>query len=181
MTKLKMHTLESAPQSSRPLLQSSIDNFGWIPWQSAYMAESPALLASYQFAHDAFAQCSLNEEERAIVWITTGTLNRCDYTIQAHSWIALHKGVSLTTLNLLANQPDALPSKLAALYRFTRQVVLAQGQIPQAALDDILSAGYSMQNVLDVILGVSQKTMSTLLNSVAKTQIEPQFRVTCEE
>lgn len=177
MPLLKMHDLDSAPSASRPLLQSSIDGFGWIPWQSAYMAESPALLSSYQFAHDAFSRCSLSEEERAIVWITTGILNQCAYTVQAHNWIAQHKGVSPETLTMLARQPEALPARLAALYHFTRQVVLAQGQIPQKAVEEMLDAGYSQQNVLDVILGVAQKTMSTLLNSIAQTQIEPQFQL----
>ncbi|MCO7253006.1 carboxymuconolactone decarboxylase family protein [Dickeya oryzae] len=176
MTILQMHTLDSAPSASRPLLQSSIDGFGWIPWQSAYMAESPALLSSYQFAHDAFSQCSLNEEERAIVWITTGIINQCAYTVQAHTWIAQHKGVSPEVLNTLTNQPEALPGKLATLYHFTHQVALAQGQIPQQAVEEMLAAGYSQQNILDVILGVSQKTMSTLLNSISHTQIEPQFQ-----
>ncbi len=176
MTTLNLHTLDSAPAASRPLLQSSIDGFGWIPRQSAYMAESPALLSSYQFAHDAFSQCSLNEEERAIVWITTGTINRCDYTIQAHSWIAQYKGVSPATLQALMQAPQALPGKLATLYRFTCQVVQAQGQIPPQAVSEMLAAGYSQQNILDVILGVAQKTMSTLLNSIARTEIEPQFQ-----
>jgi len=176
MTILKMHTLASAPSASRPLLQSSIDGFGWIPWQSAYMAESPALLSSYQFAHDAFSQCSLNEEERAIVWFTTGSINQCNYTVQAHHWIAQNKGVASKILNLLANQPEALPGKLAALYIFTRQVVLAQGQVPLKAVEEVLAAGYNQQNILDVILGVSQKTMSTLLNSIAHTRVEPQFQ-----
>jgi alkylhydroperoxidase family enzyme len=176
MTTLKMHNIDSAPLASRPLLQSSIDGFGWIPCQSAYMAESPALLASYQFAHDSFSQSSLSEEERAIVWITTGIINQCAYTIQAHNWIAQYKGVPPETLKALTQGPETLPDKLAALYRFTRQVVLAQGQIPEEAVDKVLAAGYSRQNILDVILGVSQKTMSTLLNSIARTQIEPQFQ-----
>ena len=175
MKKLIMHTLESAPPASRPLLQSSVDSFGWIPWQSAYMAESPALLSSYQFAHDAFSQCSLNEEERAIVWITTGLVNDCAYTIQAHSWIAQHKGVPPATIEALIRHPAALPDRLAALHQFTRTVALAQGHIPTKAVDALLSAGYSQQNMLDVILGVAQKTMSALLNSVAGTEIEPQF------
>lgn len=176
MTCLKKHTIDSAPAGSRPLLQSSIDGFGWIPWQSAYMAESPALLAAYQFAHDAFCQCSLSEEERAVVWITTGVLNQCDYTVQAHSWIAEKNGVASDIVEALVNQPDALPPRLAALYRFTRQVALAQGQIPPEAVTALLAAGYSQQNMLDVILGVAQKTMSTLLNSIAQTEIEPQFQ-----
>ncbi|MBH1929769.1 carboxymuconolactone decarboxylase family protein [Serratia rubidaea] len=177
MTVLEMHDLASAPIGSRPLLQSSIDGFGWIPWQSAYMAASPALLASYQFAHDAFSRCSLNEEERAIVWITTGMINRCGYTVQAHSWIALRKGVAPEIVRALTDKPEALPARLGALYAFTAHVVQAQGQIRQEAIEAILAAGFSRENMLDVILGVSQKTMSTLLNSIAHTQVEPQFQL----
>ncbi|HBV39713.1 MAG TPA: carboxymuconolactone decarboxylase [Erwinia sp.] len=175
MKLLTLHTISSAPAASRPLLQSSIDGFGWIPWQSGYMAESPALLASYQYAHDAFSQCSLNEEERAIVWITTGLINDCAYTVQAHSWIAQHKGVSSDTLTRLVKQPESLSGRLAALYQFTRTVALAQGNIPAKAVGEFLQAGFSKENMLDVILGVAQKTMSTLLNSIAETDIEPQF------
>lgn len=175
MKSLKMHTIESSPEASRPLLQSSVDNFGWIPFQSAYMAESPQLLASYQFAHDAFSQCSLSEDERAIVWITTGIINKCAYTVQAHYWIAHKKGVSPELLNMLIENPNDLPGKHFALYHFTHQVVLAQGQISNEAVTEVLAAGYNLKNVLEVILGVSQKTMSTLLNSIAHTEIEAQF------
>jgi len=181
MTLLTLHTLDSAPAASRPLLQSSIDGFGWIPWQSAYMAESPALLSSYQFAHDAFSACSLNEEERAVVWITTGMINDCAYTIQAHSWIARHKGVAAEIISQLLTQPEALPSRLSALHKFTRAVALAQGHIPANEASAFLQAGFTKENMLDVILGVAQKTMSTLLNSVAETAIEPQFMTASQE
>ncbi|NAX45699.1 carboxymuconolactone decarboxylase family protein [Photobacterium halotolerans] len=175
MIELEMHTVQSAPEDSRKLLQSSIDNFGWIPNQSAYMAESPALLSSYQYAHDRFSDCSLSDEEKAVVWITTGLLNQCRYTVQAHRWIALKKGVAADTLTQLETNPDSLPEKLRAIHRFTQVVVKAQGIIPQPAAMDFLRAGYTRQNMLDIILGVSQKTMSTLLNSLAGTQIEPEF------
>jgi len=172
---LKPHTPQSAPSASRALLQSSVDNFGWVPRQSAYMAESPALLSSYQFAHDAFSQCSLQEEERAVVWITTGIINECSYTVQAHKWIAMHKGVPAQILHQLIHDPHNLPERLSALYHFTRAVILAHGQISAEKVGAFLDAGFTRENMLDVILGVSQKTMSTLLNSIAGTEVEPQF------
>ncbi|MEI7254067.1 carboxymuconolactone decarboxylase family protein [Dickeya dadantii] len=175
MTYLTLHTIETAPEASKALLQSSIDNFGWIPNQSAYMAESPALLSAYQYAHELFSHCSLNEQERAIVWITVGINNRCVYTVQAHRWIALHNGVPAELIWQLEYQPETLPPRLAALHAFTRIVIQAQGQLKADAIDTFLSAGFSRQNMLDVILGVAQKTMSTLLNSIAGTSIERQF------
>ncbi|MFT2112062.1 carboxymuconolactone decarboxylase family protein [Marinomonas sp. 2405UD68-3] len=181
MTNLTLHDLDSAPIGSRKLLQSSVDNFGWIPNQSAYMAESPALLSSYQHAHSLFATSSLSEEEQSIVWITVGLLNHCDYTIQAHYWIAENNGVKADLLQLLIRSPKQLPKRLYALYEFTKCVARANGIISKPSQLAFLTAGYTNENMLDVILGVSQKTMSTLLNSIADTAIETQFLSAKEE
>lgn len=108
MTVLKRHTLDSTPHKSKPLLQSSIDNFGWIPNQSAYMSESPSLLAAYQSAHDLFIDSSLTEEQKALVWMTTGVENSCEYTVQAHAFIALSNGVDAAVVDAIAHDPSRL-------------------------------------------------------------------------
>lgn len=176
MSVLKLHTIDSTPGKSKPLLQSSIDNFGWIPNQSAYMSESPSLLAAYQWAHDLFIDSSLTEEEKAVVWITSGVENKCGYTIQAHAFIALNKGVDKRVIDALAHEPSRLNARLLALHRFTLAVVHCRGQLGKPAIDSFLGAGFSKQNMLDVILGVSQKNMSTILNSIAGTEIDRRFK-----
>ncbi|MHB0774486.1 carboxymuconolactone decarboxylase family protein [Halomonas sp. WWR20] len=176
MPNLKLHTIDSAPEKSKALLQSSIDNFGWIPNQSAYMSESPSLLAAYQRAHDLFIDSSLNEEEKAVVWITCGVENNCAYTVQAHAFIALAKGVGARVVDAIAHNPASLDARLRALHNFTLQVIHCRGRVEKQAIDAVLQAGFSKQNMLDVILGVSQKNMSTILNSIAGTEIDDRFK-----
>ncbi|MGE8179873.1 carboxymuconolactone decarboxylase family protein [Pseudomonas fluorescens] len=176
MTVLKLHTIDSTPEKSKALLQSSIDNFGWIPNQSAYMSESPSLLAAYQRAHDLFIDSSLNEEEKAVVWITTGVENRCDYTVQAHAFIALSKGVDEHVVDAIAHEPTRLNARLMALRSFTLEVIHCRGCLSKQAIDAVLQAGFSKQNMLDVVLGVSQKNMSTILNAIAGTEIDERFK-----
>ncbi|ELN4740966.1 carboxymuconolactone decarboxylase family protein (plasmid) [Pseudomonas aeruginosa] len=176
MPVLKLHTLDSTPEKSKALLQSSIDNFGWIPNQSAYMSESPSLLAAYQRAHDLFIDSSLNEEEKAVVWITTGVANNCEYTIQAHAFIALAKGVDEAVVDALAHEPSRLNTNLLALHNFTLEVIHCRGRLSKSAIEAVLQAGFSKQSMLDVILGVSQKNMSTILNSIACTKIDERFK-----
>jgi AhpD family alkylhydroperoxidase len=175
MKLLQLHSVKSAPQKSRHLLESSIEQFGWIPNQTAYMAESDNLLSSYQFAHNQFSNCSLSEKEKAVVWITVGIINNCTYTVQAHEWIALNMGVDNIIIESLAKCPTALEEKLFVLHEFTKSVATAQGIITIEDAKAFMEAGYTRQNMLDVILGVSQKTMSTLLNSIAGTNIDTQF------
>ncbi|VFR23966.1 Macrophage infectivity potentiator-related protein [plant metagenome] len=173
---LQRHTIDSAPEKSKALLQSSVDNFGWIPNQSAYMSESPSLLAAYQRAHDLFIDSSLNEEEKAVVWITCGVESNCAYTVQAHAYIALAKGVGDHVVDAIAHDPDRLDDRLKALQRFTLKVIHCHGRLEKQAIDAALQAGLSRRNMLDVILGVSQKNMSTILNSIADTEIDDRFK-----
>ncbi len=46
--KFELHTQETAPAESQPLLEKSVKNFGMIPNLHAVMAEAPALLEAYQ-------------------------------------------------------------------------------------------------------------------------------------
>ncbi|KTT63278.1 carboxymuconolactone decarboxylase [Pseudomonas oryzihabitans] len=176
MTILKLHTIDSAPEKSKALLQSSIDKFGWIPNQSAYMSESPSLLGAYQRAHELFIDSSLNEEEKAVVWITAGVANRCEYTIQAHAFIARVKGVDEAVVDALAHEPTRLNAHLSALHKFTLEVIYCRGRLSETAIEAFLQAGFSKKSMLDVILGVSQKNMSTILNSIAGTEIDECFK-----
>jgi alkylhydroperoxidase family enzyme len=177
MQRLVLHTISTAPKASQKLLQASIDNFGWIPNQSAYMAGSPALLEAYQRAHDLFNSSSLNEEERAVVWITTGRENSCNYTVQAHAFIALKGGVQPAVIQALIDDADALSPRLSQLRQFTKSTISCRGQLPKAAIDAFLEHGFTNENMLDVVLGVSQKNMSTILNSIAGTSIDQNFKL----
>ncbi|NHB61270.1 carboxymuconolactone decarboxylase family protein [Photorhabdus sp. RW14-46] len=177
MSLLTLHTIATTPEKSKKLLQSSINDFGWIPNQSGYMSESPSLLAAYQRAHDLFIDSSLNEEEKAVVWITTGVENGCNYTVQAHGYIAIHNGVDKKTVKALIEKTDDLSPRLLALREFTIEVIYCRGQLKRSAIDLFLSRGFSKQNMLDVVLGVSQKNMSTILNSIAGTEIDDKFKL----
>ena len=56
MTDFTIHTAETAPEESRPLLENSQKAFGRIPGLHAVMAEAPALLEGYQLMHKLFAE-----------------------------------------------------------------------------------------------------------------------------
>lgn len=43
-------------------------------------------------------------------------------------------------------------------------------------MEAVLEAGFSKQNMLDAVLAVAQKNMSTILNSIAGTKIDARFK-----
>ncbi len=71
----------------------------------------------------------------------------------------------------------ALPTvKLEALRTFTIQMVRERGNATNAQIETFFAAGYSHRAVLDVILGIAQKTMSNYINHVAVTPVDEVFQ-----
>ncbi|MDP5149443.1 hypothetical protein [Rheinheimera baltica] len=64
MSDFTLHTLDSAPEHSKPLLEKSLKSFGSIPNLHAVMAASPAVLEAYQNLHQLFMQTSFNAAEK---------------------------------------------------------------------------------------------------------------------
>jgi alkylhydroperoxidase family enzyme len=80
-------------------------------------------------------------------------------------------------LNTALRNETPLPStKLEALRTFTVQMVRERGNISEAQMQAFFDAGYSHRAVLDVILGLAQKTMSNYINHVAETPVDEVFQ-----
>lgn len=175
MSHFTLHTLESAPEASRPLLAASERSYGMIPNLHAVMAEAPGLLEGYQTLHRLVLESSFSDEEKTVVWQTVNVEHNCHYCVPAHSAIARSMKVDESIDTALRNK-SALPEKLEALRSFTLDVVRARGQVPAEKLEAFLNAGFSRRQVLEVILIVSQKVMSNYLNHLADTPIDEPFK-----
>jgi hypothetical protein len=61
MTTLKVHTIESAPEASKPLLEGSQKHTEWFQDCTEFTG-SPGLLNAYQTLHELFVASSFNEK-----------------------------------------------------------------------------------------------------------------------
>ncbi|MFT6632763.1 MAG: alkylhydroperoxidase family enzyme [Bacteriovoracaceae bacterium] len=176
MTDFTLHTIETAPTDSKKLLEKSQKAFGMIPGLHAVMAESPSLLEAYQSAHELFAKSSFDKNELTVVWQTINVENECHYCVPAHTGIAKSMGVDDSITEALRNRTPLDDSKLEILRNFTLSVVRDRGNVTEDKVQEFLNAGFSKQNILDVILGYSQKIMSNYVNHFAKTPIDKPFQ-----
>lgn len=176
MTEFTLHTPESAPESSRPLLQKSLASFGMIPNLHATMAESPSLLDAYQQVHHLFSKSSFDAEELTVVWQTINVEHECHYCVPGHTAVAHMMKVDPKLNEALRNEETLSSPKLEALRTFTLDMLRSRGQVSQQSLETFFAAGYENKHVLDVILGLSQKVMSNYVNHVAKTPVDEPFQ-----
>ncbi|WP_417659355.1 carboxymuconolactone decarboxylase family protein [Pseudidiomarina sp.] len=176
MSKFTLHTIESAPEAAKDLLRKSEKSMGMIPNLHAVMATSPALLKAYQQLHEDFTNGSFNAEEMTVVWQTINVFHDCHYCVPAHTAIAKSMGVDgdITASIKAGNELD--DEKLEALRQFVLSMLKQRGNVADDVLENFYSAGFSQQNVLDVIVGLAQKTMSNYTNHIAQTPIDQPFK-----
>jgi alkylhydroperoxidase family enzyme len=138
------------------------------------MGGSPQLLESYQRAHELFMETSFTADEQTVVWQTINVEHQCNYCVPAHTAVANAMGVEQSITDALRNK-SPLPEKLEALRQFTLKVIRQRGAVEEDDINGFLTAGYSRQNIMEVILALSQKVMSNYLNKMTKTPLDPEF------
>lgn len=176
MSDFSIHDQDSAPEASKPLLENSIKGAGMIPNLHAVMAEAPGLLEGYQRLHKLFTETSFNADEQTVVWQSINVEHSCHYCVPAHTGIAKQMGVDDQITDALRNETALPTDKLEALRDFTLSVVRERGAVGDKAVRAFLDAGYTQRQVLEVVLGVAQKTMSNYVNHLAETPVDKPFQ-----
>ena len=66
--------------------------------------------------------------------------------------------------------------KLQVLHEFTLKIIRNRGHVTQEDLNTFYASGYGERQVLEVILGVSQKVISNYTNHIANTPVDAPFQ-----
>lgn len=176
MTDFPSHDLDTAPEASKPLLEASQKAFGRLPGLHKVLAESPQAYEGYQVLHKLFTETDFDADELTVVWQAINVENECHYCVPAHTGIAKMMKVSDDLSDALRNEKPLGSDKLEALRSFTVQMVRQRGNVTDAQMKAFFDAGYGHRAVLDVILGMAQKTMSNYTNHVAQTPVDEVFQ-----
>ena len=175
MSKFDVHSVETAPEKSKPLLEGAKKAFGFVPNLLGVFAESPAALEAYMAVSTAFSKSDLTPAEQQVVLITVSHDNECTYCVGAHSTIAaMHKVPEQVIEGLREDSPLGDP-KLEALRTFTRKVLTERGFVAPVDLEDFYAVGYEKRHALEVVAGIAQKILSNYTNHFAETPLDAAF------
>ncbi|MBR9774562.1 MAG: carboxymuconolactone decarboxylase family protein [Cytophagales bacterium] len=176
MTTLKIHNIESAPEGSKELLEQSNKANGMIPGLHGVLAGAPELLEAYQTLHKLFTSSSFDKEELTVVWQTINVEHACHYCVPAHTGIAKMMKVDDDITNALRNETPLENPKLEALRNMTLTIVRNRGHVSSEDLKTFYAAGYGERQVLEILLGLSQKVISNYTNHIANTPVDAPFQ-----
>jgi len=175
-TSFTTHDISSAPEGSRDSLKALQDSSGFLPNLISAMAESPATTTGYLWLSQHFAtQTALDKAERLVVEIVTSIVNDCRYCVAAHSIMAVMHKVDAELVEALRAEKAPADPKLAALARFTRLAASTGGRVDEAELNAFFAAGYTRAQALDVILGITVKTLSNAVDHLTHPAVDQAF------
>lgn len=175
MTDFQLHDETSAPEGSGVLLAQSKKGFGMVPNLHAVMAEAPGLLEAYKTVGTLFENSSFDADELTVVWQAINVYHGCHYCVPAHTAIAKGMKVSDEITNALRDETPLPNGRLEVLRDFTLSVVHDRGAVDDDVVQAFLDAGFTKRQILEVILGVSQKVMSNYSNHLADTPLDAPF------
>jgi alkylhydroperoxidase family enzyme len=94
----------------------------------------------------------------------------------AHSTFARAQGASEADLDAIRAGRHPGDLRLAALVQLTRQLVRKHGQLSDEDVQDFLSAGFSEGQILEVLIGISQANLASLVYRVTGTKLDEGFQ-----
>ena len=173
MTDFPLHTPETAPEGSAEALRGIRRAWGFVPNLHAELAEAPAALEGYAAVFDAFSRSSFTPVEQQVVYLAINYENECAYCMAGHSALAAKAGVPAGAIEAIREGQAVADPRLEALRRFAAAMTAERGHVGAAAVERFLAAGFTEQQVLEVILAISAKTLSNYTNHLAATPLDP--------
>ena len=176
MVSFPIHTLESAPQGSRDLLQGLQDSLSIIPNLAATMAESPELLKGFLSARQILYSGTFTPVEVQVLALTNAFENSCEYCMAFHSYLALKSGASQESVSALRAGRSPLDPRLKALSDFSRALVQRRGQVTQDDMAAMIGAGYTRAQLLETVLGVAVSILPNFAHHLTRCPLDETFR-----
>jgi AhpD family alkylhydroperoxidase len=176
MTNFPVHTIESAPERSKPALEQLRLAFGTIPNIVGAMATSPVLINSLVGLFGNVHGGSFTEAQVQTVLLTDAVTNACAWAVAFHTVLALKEGIDPTDVQAIREGRLPKDGKLAALSALARTMIEKRGHLTDQDVDRFIATGFGKDHALEVIAIVAASTITNYTGTITKVPLETPFQ-----
>jgi len=176
MTNFPVHTIDTAPERSKPAMQQLQSAFGMIPNIAGVMATSPVLINSLVGLFGNVHGGSFTEAQVQIVLLTDAVTNASTWAVAFHTALALKEGIDPADVQAIREGRLPKDSKLAALSALARTMIEKRGRLNDQDVDRFIAAGFGKDHALEVIAIVAASTITNYTGSITKTPLDAPFQ-----
>ena len=172
MPNFKIHSIAQSSGARKKALEAVNRRYGSLPNVIGGMAESPAALNGYIGLIDAMRQTSFSNTELHVIWFTINVAHSCHYCMSAHSQWAEREGVSQDVIETARTGSSYKDERLEALRTFTQIMVEERGWAGEKAIDAFLMAGFTRENIFEIIAAIAYKVMTNYTNHIVEPELD---------
>jgi alkylhydroperoxidase family enzyme len=176
MPNYPVHTIVSAPEGSKPALEQLKKAFGVLPNLPAVIANSPKLINSLVGLFGQVHSPGLSEAENQIVLLTDAVTNSSTYAVAFHTALALQQGISSEETTAIREGRLPTEKRFRVLSALAKALIEKRGQLSEQELDSFVAAGFTNEQVFEVIAIVAASTITNYAGTIANPPLEEPFQ-----
>ena len=171
-----IQTIASAPEKSKAALEQLQQVFGTVPNIAAVISNSPKLVTSLVGVFQQVHSSSLTEPEIQIVLLTDAVTNSSQYAVAFHTALAHQQGVSSEETDAVRAHLVPKDRRFGALSTLAKTLIEKRGHASEQELDAFLAAGFTKEQILEVIAVVAASTITNYAGTIANPPLEETFQ-----
>ena len=163
-----IHDEQHAPEAARPFLAQARRDFGIVPAPLARYASSPLMLRTALMNLEAFESSSLAPLEREVLAMTLGHENGCGFCVALHKRRLAALDAPAPLARALERSGPLPDERLETLRQFILNALARRGAVDGPLFEAFIARGFTHEQALDVLLGVSVYTLTTFANRLTE-------------
>lgn len=175
MTRYTIYDQNTAIAPAGTIFTGLEQMIGFVPNVFAVMGGTPNVLSAFTEMNQQFTQSDLNPIEREVIQLAVSVQNSCTYCVAGHTAFAHQAKMQASEISALREGRRLADHKLEALRKFAEALAKQKGKNCDNALKAFLDAGFTTEQVQDVVLGVSVKMLSNIIGNLFDIPLDPAF------
>lgn len=170
MNPIPVPTRSQVSPENQALFDTLAQRIGFVPNLYAAFAHSSHALATYLTLQS--APSSLPLRAREVIHLAVSEAHGCRYCLAAHT--AMARGAGFADAQILALRRGEAPfdAMLDALARLAQGLARQRGDLDRTLVRQFLAAGWTHEQLVDLVVLVGDKTISNLLHAVTQAPID---------
>ena len=169
MKNFTVPTREQVAPANQAIFDTLKKGLGFVPNLYATIAYSENGLGKYLAYQN--AKTSLTNKEKEAVNLIVSQVNACVYCQSAHTVIGKMNGFTDEQL-LDIRRGKATDAKLNSLVQLAESITKNRGNADSLLVDAFYAQGYSNENLIDLILQISDKTAMNYTHNLTKVPVD---------
>lgn len=170
MNTIQVPTRDQVSPANQALFDQLKKGLGMVPNLYATLALSEHALANYLTFQN--AKSSITGKAREVVNLVVSQVNGCQYCLAAHTVIAGMVGFTHEQILEIRRGSASFDARLDALAQLVKSIATERGRADPALVQAFFDAGWTPENLVDVIVVIGDKTVTNYLHATTQVPVD---------